>query len=87
MDPIIKVAFVSAIATAFIAIFSGVSLWLAFTIRAGDKMYRRQVKDLYEAIVISNLLTDPDITKRSWQMEDRIKGFKEHYKGRTPIFD
>ncbi|UCD89889.1 MAG: hypothetical protein JSW04_00145 [Desulfobacterales bacterium] len=87
MDPIIKVAFVSAIATAFIAIFSGVSLWLAFTIRAGDKMYRRQVKDLYEAIVISNLLTDPNITQESRQLEDRIKAFKKHYKGKTPIFN
>ena len=87
METIRIVVYVSAISTAFIAISAWVSLWLAFTIRAGDKMYRRQVKDLFEAIVISNLLVDPKVENTSAQMTRRIEAFKKCYKGKTPLFD
>ena len=87
MNPITKVAFVSAISSAFIAIFAGVSLWLAFTIRAGDKMYRRQVRDLYEAIIISNILSTPEAILASDHLVKKVKAFKEFYRGETPIFD
>jgi hypothetical protein len=88
MDQIvIKLAYLSAISTALIAIFAGVSLWLAFTIRAGDKMYRRQVRDLFEAIVISNILSYPEVEDDSAKMERRIEAFKKYYKGESPLFD
>ena len=88
INPIVKLAFVSAISTAFIAIFSFASLWLAFTIRASDKMYyHQQVKDLFDAIIISNIISDPQATKGSTHLKLKKDEFKECYRDKPPIFD
>ncbi len=86
MNTIIVATWVSAISATCIAIFGGISLWLAFTIRAGDKKFRRQVSDLYQAIVISNILSDPRAIEGSIHLRNKINSFKEQYKGKTPIF-
>lgn len=50
-------------------------------------MYRRQVRDLFEAIIISNILSNPEANPGSIHLEERVKVFKEFYRGETPIFD
>ena len=86
MNTIIVATWVSAVSASFIAIFGGISLWLAFTIRAGDKRFRQQVSDLYQAIVISNILSDPEAQYTSSHLAHKISAFKEFYKGKTTIF-
>ncbi len=86
MNTIIVATWVSAVSATFIAMFGGISLWLAFTIRAGDKRFRRQVSDLYQAIVISNILSDPNAQYTSSHLDDKLRAFKKFYKGKTQIF-
>ena len=72
---------ITAIATAAIAVYSFMSYQLASSIKSRDEEFRQQIRDLYEAIVISNIVTE----RR--ELEGRIEAFKQHYRGRTPIFE
>ena len=78
----------SSVATAIIAIFTGVNIWLVWKIkvkdesyRAKDEEYRQSFIDLMQALTISNLISE----KR--EPEYRIVEFKRLYKGKTPIFE
>ncbi len=86
MNTIIVATWVSAVSATFIAMFGGISLWLAFTIRAGDKRFRRQISDLYQAIVISNLISSFSDVPATSTLEGMIREFNTKYKGKTPIF-
>jgi hypothetical protein len=73
-------AIVSAIATGFIAWYAVVNHKLANAIKAKDEQHQQEIKDLYQAIVISNLCWgsyDNDT--------DKLRNFKELYKGKTKI--
>jgi hypothetical protein len=88
---------ISAIATIVIAIYAGKShelsvksYQLAQEIKVanelktkGDQEFREQVSDLYQAIVISTLLSGPGTYSI---MDSLIDAFKSKYKGKTPIF-
>jgi hypothetical protein len=79
-------------ATIVIAIYAGVNYRLASTIRSRDdefredaktrdEEFRQQVSNLYQAIVISNLIHPPQNNTAQ-----AIKHFRELYMGETPIF-
>ena len=89
MTAIIIANIVSALAAACIAIYAIISHRLSKEIKEsnerkekGDEEFRQQVSDLYEAIVISN-----SIGSTSGETSKRIGFFKEHYKGKTPVFE
>ena len=49
-----------------------------------EKEFKQQIKDLYQAIVVSNIVLGPDgVNPR----ESSIQAFKRLYKGNTKIFD
>jgi hypothetical protein len=82
---------VMAIATVFLAIFTWQSNKLTREIKrtndlneAEDKEFKQRVSDLYQAIVISNIVTAPGMPG---QIKGVIDTFKAHYKGKTVIFD
>ena len=75
-----------AIATVVIAIFAIASFVLAWSIQQRDKENRQQISDLFQAIVISNILSNPEATLGSSHLDGKIKLFKEFYKGKTPIY-
>ena len=75
------------IATVVIAFCAGASYRLASKIQERDKEHRQQISDLYQSIVISNILSDPNATEGSARLDAKIKVFKLFYKGKTPIFD
>ncbi len=68
------------IATVVIALSSIVNVLLAY-------FYSQQTSDLYQAIVISTILSDPNATEGSSHLGNKIGSFKKHYKGKTPVFD
>jgi hypothetical protein len=74
---------ITAIATVVIAIYAFMSYRLASKIKAKDDEHRQQTTDLYQAIVISNLIGERPMVSGS----EKIKYFKAKYKGKTPIFD
>ncbi len=81
---------VMAIATACLALFAYQSNRLAKEIKrtndlrvAEDKEFRQQVSDLYQAIVISTLISGPSSYGAFGQAKDV---FKSQYRGKTPIF-
>jgi len=71
---------VSSIATVVIAFWGGCSLFLALKIKTKDDEYRQQISDLFQAIVISNLIVSEkeEIAK--------IRKFHALYIGKTKIF-
>jgi predicted PurR-regulated permease PerM len=73
---------ITAIATGVIAYYATQSHKLASKIQIRDDEFRQQIKDLYQAIVVSNVIEpSPGDTSKA------IKHFKEFYKGKTPILD
>ena len=53
-------------------------------LREKDEEYRSHIKDLYQAIVISNLLSGPS---SYGSLGQAIDAFKSQYKGKVKIFD
>jgi hypothetical protein len=74
-------------ATFFIAINAGLSLWLAFIIKTKNKEHQEQISDLFQAIAITNVLSGLGMASDLTTIKGMIKEFKEHYKGKTKIFD
>lgn len=79
------------IATCFIAIFTGISIWLVLKIKSRDDDFRQQVSDLYKAIIISNLISSfklDDTSDGSERLREAIELFTREYQkiGKTPIF-
>lgn len=81
---------VMAIATVFLAIFAYQSNKLAQEIKrtndlkdAGDAEFKQQLSDLYQAIVISTLLSGPS---SYGSLKQAIGAFKTQYGGKTQIF-
>jgi hypothetical protein len=74
------------IATVVIAFSAIASYLLAMSIQRRDKEYSQQTSDLFQAIVISNILSDPEAQFTSSHLEGKIVAFKELYKGKTTIF-
>lgn len=77
---------ITALATAAIAFYSFMSYQLASKIQSRDDEFRREVKDLYQAIVVSNLVLAQGPVGICSNMEGRIGYFNEYYKGETSIF-
>jgi len=80
----------SAIATCVIAIYSACSFNLSKELKKANEMktacdqeFRQQASDLYQAIVISTLLSGPSSSGRFVDVKDV---FKAQYRGKTPIF-
>ena len=83
-------AFISAVATVFIALYVRRSHQLAQEIKRSneqktgrDEEFRQQVSHLYQAIVIATLLSGP--SGRGQYIEAK-KLFESQYNGETPIF-
>ena len=77
---------VITIATVAIAICAITSFALAWSIKQRDKENRQQTSDLFQAIVISNILSNTEATFGSAHLDDKIKLFKEFYIGQTTIY-
>ncbi|HOX22222.1 MAG TPA: hypothetical protein PLL10_02065 [Elusimicrobiales bacterium] len=80
----------SALATIVIAVWAYKSHKLAEEIKKSTDVqkkendeYRTQVSDLYQAIAIATLISGPSSTGGA---DAAIKCFKNHYKGKTPVF-
>jgi len=71
---------VSAIGTAVIAGLAVTNYLLARAIKAKDEQHQQEIKDLFQAIAISNLIDKSDNTGTN------IDSFKERYMGKTSIF-
>jgi hypothetical protein len=71
---------VIAIATVVIAIFAIMSYRLGSKIQSRDEGFRQQISDLYQAVVISSVITGPQP-----ELTRAIRRFKVLYKGTTPI--
>ena len=87
MNTIVLSTLITALATVAIAIFTYVNYQLASKIQKQDKEYRQQTSDLFQAIVISNILSDPEARLGNKNLDNNIEAFKQMYKGQTPIFD
>lgn len=83
MAAIIIASSVSALATVVIAIYAHKSHRLCQQLKSGEDKFRQQTSDLYQAIVISNLLSGPSSTGA---FEGAKNVFNSAYKGTTPIF-
>jgi len=77
---------VTAIATAVIAVYAWQSHKLLKQINQKDLEFRQQVKDLYQAIVLSNLMNTVGKTGAMGSIGGVISEFSTYYKGETPIF-
>lgn len=87
MNTIVWSTLITALATVAIAIFTFVNYQLASKIQKRDEEYRQQTKDLFQAIVISNILSDPEARLGNKNLDNDIEAFKQMYKGKTAIFD
>jgi hypothetical protein len=76
---------ITALATGVIAWYAVASHDLSSKISMRDEEDRQKTSDLFQAIVISNFLSHPDIDEGQAKTDRRIKLFKEKYKGKTPI--
>ena len=88
---VVTSSIVTALATTAIAIFSWCSYCLSKEIKKSmedqskrEEEFKSQVKDLYQAIVISNLLSGPS---SFGDLPKAINAFKSQYKGKFRIFD
>lgn len=72
---------VSALGTSVIAGFAVTNYLLAKAIMTKDEQHQQEIKDLYQAIVISNICWN-----RYDNHTDKIRHFKELYNGKTKIF-
>ncbi|MEK6563491.1 MAG: hypothetical protein AABZ65_00475 [Candidatus Omnitrophota bacterium] len=82
---------ITAIATTVIALFSWRSFCLSGEIKKAtenqckkEEDFKSQTKDLYQAIVISNILSGPS---SYGALTQAIDAFKSQYKGTFKIFD
>ena len=75
---------ISAVATVAIAFLAFFNYRLVSKIQTTEKDFRQQISDLYQAIVISNMLSGP-VQVNSAEMDGKIRRFKEIYKGKTHI--
>ena len=73
---------ITALATAVIAYHAVATHVLNQKAQSRDKEFHQQISDLYQAIVISNV-----IHPEQGYTSDALKRFKGFYKGKTPIFD
>jgi len=80
---IIVFTLISAIATAFIAYFTWQNYKMYKILREKDEEYKRQTRDLYQAIVISTLLSGPSSYGAYRECKET---FKKEYAGGTKIF-
>lgn len=87
MNTIVWSTLITALATVAIAIFTFVNYQLASKIQKRDEEYRQQTRDLFQAIVISNILSDPEARLGNKNLDNDIEAFKQMYKGKTAIFD
>ena len=83
---------VTALATTVITIFSWRSYCLSEEIKKStedqgkrEEEFKSQVKDLYQAIVISNVFSGPSCCGELTQAIDAFKS--QYYKGKFKIFD
>lgn len=76
-------AIVSAIATCFIAWYAVVNHKLANAIKTKDEQHQQEIKDLYQAIVLSTLAT----TFTGGSREDGYKWFVDKYKSENIPLD
>jgi len=84
-------SFITAIATTVIALFSWRSFCLSKEIKkiaenqhTKEEEFKSQTKDLYQAIVISNILSGPS---SYGALNQAIDAFKSQYTGTFKIFD
>ena len=70
---------ISAIATGFIGLYAFMNHRLVNAMKAKDEQYQQQIKDLFQAIVISNVI-DHEHTANN------IDRFNKRYHGKTVIF-
>lgn len=77
---------ITAIATGVIAWYAIANHRLTSNINLRDEEYRRQTSDLFQAIVISNILSNPIAFPGSGQEDTIIEAFEKLYKGKTPIY-
>jgi len=75
---------VAAIATIVIAVVACQNLCLIKKNNQKEEEHKAQIKDLYQAIVISNLLSGPS---SFGFLKQSIDAFNAHYKGKVKIFD
>lgn len=77
-------AIVTAIASAIIAIYTYKAHQLTSAIRQKDSEHQQEIKDLFQAIVISNILSAGK--PQGGQLLDGLfSEFERRYKGKTPI--
>lgn len=74
---------ISAIATVAIAYFTYQNYNMYKIIQNRDEGYKKQTRELYQAIVISTLLSGPSSYGSYSQCKDI---FKKEYRGETTIF-
>ena len=79
---------ISAISTFLIAVFTIVLCFLSYQMKRAndqrdkqDEKFKKQIKDLYKAIVISNLPCAGD------SVDNKLKDFKRYFKDRDNFFD
>ena len=82
---------ITAIATTVVAIFSWRSYCLSRDLKKSSEdqnkredEFKGHIKDLYQAIVISNILSGPS---SFGALTQAIDAFKSQYKGKFKIFD
>ena len=78
---------VSAIASAVIAFYAIKAHALTKVLRQKDTEHQQEIKDIFQAIVISNLLLSDTQGPDSKWVQIRIDKFKKMYSGTTRIFD
>jgi integrase len=77
---------ITAGATGVIAWYAIANHILSSNISLRDEEYRQQTSDLFQAIVISNILSDPEARLGNVKLDHNIEAFKKIYKGKTPIY-
>ena len=78
---------ITATATAVIAWYAIANHKLTSKLQSRDEEFRQQVRDLYQAIVISTFIIPEAKTMVGSTLQGRISIFREYYKGKTHIFD
>jgi hypothetical protein len=81
-DPLTVISrLLTTIATIAIAVWGFLIYRLASKFQSRDEEYKQQLRDYFEATVISNILS-----ASQGETGKLIKRFQEHYTGRTKIF-
>lgn len=91
---IIISSIITAIATGVIAWFAWRSHQISREIikltrgrNEEDATFKQEIKDFYQAIVVSNILSAPGIAKDLDKQNAQINTFKKLYNGKTNIFE